>query len=100
MLKEVNDYLNSLNMDDINTVKEVKQRCYKWADFNKTDVTIDVMPTSFNTNDNIIIAVAHNFNGYAILRDSWEFWHDVVEMLEEYGDTNEKMNDIKEYWTR
>lgn len=100
MLKEVRNYLDSLDMSDIDTVKEVAQRCYKWADFTKTDVTIDVMPTSFNTEYDTIIAVAHNFNGFPILIDSWEFLHDIVEMLEEYGETDEKMNDIKEYWTR
>lgn len=85
---------NNLDMDSSFEVQKLAINFRKWAKWNKAKVTIEVLESyEFNT-----IVVVHNMFDEIHICDSWQFLKDIVEVLSEYADTDDRWEYMTYFW--
>lgn len=86
--------LNQLDMDSSFEVQKLAINFRKWTEWNKSKVIIDVLE-SYELQT---IVVVHDLFNEIKISDGWSFLDDIISILQDYADTEERWNDIKEFW--
>ena len=85
---------HQLDMDNSFEVQKLAINFRKWANWNKGEAIIDVYH-SFKLDT---IVVIHNLFDETKISNSWDFLKDVISILSEYADTDERWNDMTQFW--
>lgn len=93
--KELFNKMNSLDMDNIESVNKLANDYLKWCEWNKASEKIEIIKSQ--KFDNII--VIHKLFDILKAEDSWEFLSDIKYLLNEYSNhSKEDCNYMIDFW--